>query len=137
MKPINLHSLSNSIIKETEVRVVQSSGTKKFELSYRLEYNSKNSFFLISLREDLSNLDNFYLSSVVHNLFKKNFSYNGFAKKIPSRNFAFFQDNLGNTKKVSFNVSKPKPNTFHWTNIKVEEFKLNQESWGLLQLLEA
>lgn len=137
MKPINLTSLANSNIKETEVRVVQSTGTKRFELSYRLVYNSSNSFFLISVSEDISQIDNFYLSSVTHNLFKKSFSYNGFNQKVPNRNFAFFQDQLGNCKKVSFHISKPKPNTFHWTNIRVEDFKLNEESWGLLQLLEA
>lgn len=137
MKPIDFHSLAKSNIKETEVRVVQSSGTKKFELSYQLVYNSNNSFFLVSLGEDLSQLDHFYLSSVTHNLFKKNFSYNGFDKKIPHRNFVFFQDPLGHSKKVSFKVVKTNPNTFHWTDIKVEDFQLNQESWCLLQLLEA
>lgn len=136
MKPIDFNSLSKSNIKETEVRVVQSSGTKKFNLSYQLVYNSQNSFFLIHVGEDISCLDNFYLSSMTHNLFKKNFSYNGFDKKVPQRNFAFFQDQFGNGKKVSCEISKPKPNTFHWTNIRVEKFNLNQESWSLLQLLE-
>ena len=137
MKPINFNSLYNANIKETEVRVVQSSGTKKFELSYRLVYDAHNSFFLVSVGEDITKIDNFYLSSVIHNLFKKSFSYNGFNKKVPNRNFAFFQDQLGNCKKISFQISKPKPNTFHWTQIKIEEFTLNEESWRLLQLLEA